>query len=141
MWGDPEPDPGGQPSTSISRELTDLKSQNEQQQVLIAQLKEMLRKEQSNVPQEKVEEYIQTLSKVNAKKSQSRKEELGTDKSSSVDSNKKINLLKQQLEENKTREKPKRYRRDGFPTSSTTTGTTSTNQHCTHKCLREACRI
>nr|CAH7737863.1 unnamed protein product [Callosobruchus chinensis] len=103
MWGDPEPDPGGQPSTSISRELTDLKSQNEQQQVLIAQLKEMLRKEQSNVPQEKVEEYIQTLSKVNAKKSQSRKEELGTDKSSSVDSNKKINLLKQQLEENKAK--------------------------------------
>ncbi|VEN47539.1 unnamed protein product [Callosobruchus maculatus] len=103
MWGDPEPDPGGQPSTSISRELTDLKSQNEQQQVLIAQLKEMLRKEQSNVPQEKVEEYIQTLSKVTAKKSQSRKDELGTDKTISVDSNKKINLLKQQLEENKAK--------------------------------------
>nr|CAI5836718.1 unnamed protein product [Callosobruchus analis] len=103
MWGDPEPDPGGQPSTSMSRELTDLKSQNEQQQVLIAQLKEMLRKEQSNVPQEKVEEYIQTLSKVKAKKSQSQKDKGAADKTIIVDSNKKINLLRQQLEENKAK--------------------------------------
>lgn len=109
MWKKPDPDPGGQaPEPQPPREVKDLQDQNEQQQVLIAQLKEMLRKEQSTVPQEKVEEYMNTLSKVKAKKSRFKRDELGVlDRSSgsSMDSKKheRVNLLKQQLEENKAR--------------------------------------
>lgn len=106
MLGQPDPDPGGDtPGAQSSREITDLKDQNEHQQVLIAQLKEMLRKEQSTVPQEKVEEYINTLSKAKAKKSRLKKDDSGSTErsSSSMDSRKheKVNLMKQQLEENK----------------------------------------
>lgn len=55
MWEDQNPDPGGTSVSSPSpQELSDLKDQNEQQLVLIAQLKEMLRKEQSTVSQDKV---------------------------------------------------------------------------------------
>lgn len=115
MWKDPEPDPGGDTQEGSSsgkplQELSDLKDQNQQQQLLIAQLKEMLRKEQSNVTQEKVEEYINTLSKVKAKKNRTKKDVSGnlersvsSSSSSSVDIIKKqrVNLLKQQMEENK----------------------------------------
>lgn len=56
MSEDQNPDPGGSnpnpPQTPL--ELSDLKDQNEQQLLLINQLKEMLRKEQSNVSQDKV---------------------------------------------------------------------------------------
>lgn len=51
MWHDP--DPGGQKITPSTQELNDLGDEN-QQQLVLAQLKEMLRKEQSSVPQEKV---------------------------------------------------------------------------------------
>lgn len=114
MWKDPEPDPGGDTQEGASsgkplQELSDLKDQNQQQQLLIAQLKEMLRKEQSNVTQEKVDEYINTLSKAKAKKNRAKREDSGnlersfSSTSSSVDVTKKqkLNLLKQQLEENK----------------------------------------
>lgn len=107
MWKDPDPDPGGEPpggTSKISRELSDLKDENEQQKVLIAQLKEMLRKEQSNVSQEKIDEYVNTLKKMTAKKSRVRKEESSTsEKHITVESAKteKLNLLKQQLEQNK----------------------------------------
>lgn len=114
MWKDPEPDPGGDTQQGSSsgkplQELSDLKDQNQQQQLLIAQLKEMLRKEQSNVTQEKVEEYINTLSKAKAKKNRIKKDDSGniersvSSSSSSVDiiKKQKVNLLKQQMEENK----------------------------------------
>lgn len=107
MWKDPDPDPGGEPpggSSKISRELSDLKDENEQQKVLIAQLKEMLRKEQSNVSQEKIDEYVNTIKKMTAKKSRVRKEESSsTEKHITIESVKteKLNLLKQQLEQNK----------------------------------------
>lgn len=56
MSEDQNPDPGGSnpnpPQTPL--ELSDLKDQNEQQLLLINQLKEMLRKEQSSVSQDKV---------------------------------------------------------------------------------------
>ncbi|KAG5898644.1 hypothetical protein JTB14_021018 [Gonioctena quinquepunctata] len=112
MWKEPDPDPGGE-RTSIgqnSREISELKDQNEQQQLMIAQLKEMLRKEQSSVPQEKVEEYMNTLSKVKSKRARLKKDETGGREKSSgssaiADSNKheRVNLLKQQLEENKAK--------------------------------------
>nr|XP_023025146.1 protein lava lamp-like isoform X2 [Leptinotarsa decemlineata] len=109
MWKEPDPDPGGDRpyAAQTSRELTELKDQNEQQQLMISQLKEMLRKEQSSVPQEKVDEYINTLSKVKAKRTRLKKDESGTREkhSSTVDINKseKVNLLKQQMEENKAK--------------------------------------
>lgn len=102
MWNEPNPDPGGNPGSS--RELTDLKDENEQQKLLIAQLKEMLRKEQSTVTNEKIEEYINTLSKLKAKKSRMKRDEsASTDRGTVIDSVKKekVILLKQQLEENK----------------------------------------
>lgn len=107
MWKDPDPDPGGEPpggSSKISRQLSDLKDENEQQKVLIAQLKEMLRKEQSNVSQEKIDEYVNTIKKMTSKKSRVRKEESsGSEKHITIESGKteKLNLLKQQLEQNK----------------------------------------
>ncbi|KAJ8953811.1 hypothetical protein NQ318_006659 [Aromia moschata] len=105
MWKVPDPDPGGPtqqgaPSEQSSQELSDLKDQNEQQKLMIAQLKEMLRKEQSNVTQEKVEEYVNTLSKSKGKKSRLKRDESGsaerTASSSSIDNIKKgkLNLLR-----------------------------------------------
>ncbi|XP_060532431.1 golgin subfamily B member 1 isoform X2 [Cylas formicarius] len=114
MWNEPDPDPGGQKDslTELSpQELSDLKDQNEQQLLLIAQLKEMLRKEQSSVTQEKVEEYVNTLSRAKAKKSRLKLENSAASGSGrptsavSIDASKKerINLLRQQLEENKAK--------------------------------------
>lgn len=58
MSEDQNPDPGGSnpnpPFSQTPLELSDLKDQNEQQLLLINQLKEMLRKEQSSVSQDKV---------------------------------------------------------------------------------------
>lgn len=107
MWKDPDPDPGGDPPErplKISRELSDLKDENEQQKVLIAQLKEMLRKDQSNVSQEKIDEYVNTLKKMTARKSKGKKgESSSTEKHITIETGKteKLNLLKQQLEQNK----------------------------------------
>lgn len=107
MWKEPNPDPGGNPrecSSKISRELSDLKDENEQQKLLIAQLKGMLRNEQSNMSQEKIDEYVNTLKKMTAKKSRVKKEETSTsEKHITIESGKteKLNLLKQQLEQNK----------------------------------------
>lgn len=107
MWKEPNPDPGGDPpesSSMISRELSDLKDENEQQKLLIAQLKGMLRNEQSNVSQEKFDEYVNTLKKMTAKKSRVKKEESSSsEKHVTIESGKteKLNLLKQQLEKNK----------------------------------------
>ncbi|CAH0560726.1 unnamed protein product [Brassicogethes aeneus] len=96
-----DPDPGGSQGAS-NREITDLKDQNEQQQVLIAQLKEMLRKtdQQTNVTEDKMQEYIKTL---NRKKNNKLK--TGDVISVNIDSNKKerLNLLRQQMEENKAK--------------------------------------
>ncbi|EFA02160.2 protein lava lamp [Tribolium castaneum] len=92
------PDPGAPPGSS--QELSDLKDQFEQQQVLIAQLKEMIRKnEQTNVTQEKVDEYMNTLSKRRAKKSSDN----GAKKTLDIPASQKINLLRQQVEQNKVR--------------------------------------
>lgn len=107
MWKEPDPDPGGEPpesSSKFSRQLSDLKDENEQQKVLIAQLKEMLRKDQSNVSQEKIDEYVNTLKKMTAKKSRVKKgESSSTEKHITIETGKtgKLNLLKQQLEQNK----------------------------------------
>lgn len=107
MWKEPDPDPGGEPSkgsSKISRELSDLKDENEQQKVLIAQLKEMLRKDQSNVSQEKIDEYVNTLKKMSAKKSRVKKGETTTsERHTTIETGKteRLNLLKQQLEQNK----------------------------------------
>ncbi|KAK5644112.1 hypothetical protein RI129_007957 [Pyrocoelia pectoralis] len=115
MWGDsgPEPDPeggkGGDGSTvtSSQQEFIDLKDQFEQQQVLIAQLKEMLRKtENTTVTQEKVEEYANTLTRMSArvKKNRLQRGEQGDEAATSEPpASEKIMLLRQQLEENKLR--------------------------------------
>ncbi|KAF7266452.1 hypothetical protein GWI33_020219 [Rhynchophorus ferrugineus] len=110
MWDDPDPDPGGQKNVRPSaQELNDL-GEETQKQLVLAQLKEMLRKEQSTVPQEKVEEYVNTLNKVKAKRSKQSKNEAGsttkaTTSSANIDAIKKerINFLRQQFEENKAR--------------------------------------
>ncbi|KRT79688.1 hypothetical protein AMK59_7559 [Oryctes borbonicus] len=110
MWSGPGPDPGGSTGAGppSSQELNDLKDQFEQQQLLIAQLKEMLRKsEQTTVTAEKVEEYANTLTKMkarakrNAKKSDGAKESSG--KRLETPASEKINLLRQQLEENRAK--------------------------------------
>ncbi|CAH1174226.1 unnamed protein product [Phaedon cochleariae] len=119
MWSEPDPDPGGErPATSV-REITELKDQNEQQQVLIAQLKEMLRKEQSTVSQEKVEEYMNTLSKMHAKKPRTKQGEAGkTERVGSTGpegiKSEKVNLLKRQLEENKAKLAERGIRQKGI---------------------------
>lgn len=107
MWKEPDPDPGGDPpegSSKITRELSDLKDENEQQKLLIAQLKGMLCKEQSNVSQEKIDEYVNTIKKMTAKKSRVKKEESSSsEKHITIESGKteRVNLLKQQYEQNK----------------------------------------
>ncbi|KAF5280498.1 hypothetical protein FQA39_LY18043 [Lamprigera yunnana] len=114
MWGsaesvpDSSDDKGGDDSTgsSCNRELIDLKDQFEQQQLLIAQLKEMLRKtEQKNVSDEKVEEYANTLTRmsVRAKKNRSKRGEPSDMSATDTPASEKIMLLRQQLEENKLR--------------------------------------
>ncbi|CAG9856954.1 unnamed protein product [Phyllotreta striolata] len=101
MWGEPDPDPGEGALGPEPKEQTD------QQQLLLVQLKDVLKKEQSTVPQEKVDEYINTLTKAKAKKSRLKKDETGSIErsSGSVDGRKheKLNLMKQQLEENKAK--------------------------------------
>lgn len=114
MWS-PESgkDPGGSiPPQQSNQELADLKDQFEQQQVLISQLKEMLRKtEQTKVTQERVEEMASTLTKMNARAKRSKLKREGEGERSSeggssrrqidTPAKEKINLLRQQLEENK----------------------------------------
>lgn len=119
MWSEGNKDPGGSSGKDppahppSSQELADLKDQFEQQQLLISQLKEMLRKNEV-VTQEKVDEYANTLTKMNArvKKNKLKKDNNAQGKSDTagqVDSQKhidaptkeKINLLRQQLQENK----------------------------------------
>lgn len=110
MWGSPE-DPGGPGGPSkappSNQELMELKDQSEQQQVLIAQLKEMLRKtEQNTISKEKVDEYANTLSRINArvKKSKGSKDRT-TDaiprKTIDFPQRDKLNLLTQQMEAHK----------------------------------------
>lgn len=120
MWSSPNQDPGGSggggpPNQPPNPELEDLKDQFEQQQVLISQLKEMLRKnEQTVVTQEKVEEFANKLSRMNARAKQSKMKKEGESGQQSdvlgvpgsrrkinTPANEKINLLRQQLEENK----------------------------------------
>lgn len=115
MWSSESgKDPGvsGPPQQS-TQELADLKDQFEQQQVLISQLKEMLRKtEQTKVSQERVEEMANTLTKMNARAKRSKMKREGEGEKSDVEgtgskrqidtpAKEKINLLRQQLEENK----------------------------------------
>lgn len=111
MWKGTAPDPGGsQDLEEPNQELLDLKDQNEQQQVLIAQLKELIRKnEQSTtVTQEKVEEYANTLSRISARTKNRQKKEEGSS-SDIIDetivvntpSKGKMLLLRQQLEANR----------------------------------------
>lgn len=108
MWSGPGPDPGGSTGGGppSSQELNDLKDQFEQQQLLIAQLKEMLRKsEQTTVTQEKVEEYANTLTKMKARAKRSAKKVEGGKESSGkhleTPASEKIHMLRQQLEENR----------------------------------------
>lgn len=114
MWRGPGQDPGGGSSDPPNQELMDLKDQFDQQQVLIEQLKEMLRKNEqtsvSTVTQEKVEEYKQRLSSMNArvKKSKLRKEGaksevVGVPGSKRLETahTEKTTLLRQQMEETK----------------------------------------
>lgn len=111
MWKDTTTDPGGsQESQTPNQELLDLKDQNEQQQVLIAQLKELIRKnEQSTtVTQEKVEEYANTLSRISTRAKNKQKKEEGSsldiiDQTIVVNtpSKEKMLLLRQQLEANR----------------------------------------
>lgn len=120
MWS---PDSGGSSSSGVgpppkqsNQELEDLKDQFEQQQVLISQLKEMLRKtEQTKVSEERVEELASTLTKMNARaakrKGKSKRQPPDTELVVEEPGNRrhivdtpakeKINLLRQQLEENK----------------------------------------
>ncbi|XP_063904226.1 protein lava lamp-like isoform X2 [Zophobas morio] len=107
MWKGPGQDPGGGPETGpppgSSQELSDLKDQFEQQQVLIAQLKEMIRKnEQSNVTQEKVDEYMNTLSKRGGRAKKLKRDD-DNKKTAEIPASQKISLLRQQVEENKVR--------------------------------------
>ncbi|CAG9766600.1 unnamed protein product [Ceutorhynchus assimilis] len=100
MWEDQQnPDPGGTGKGPSPQQLTQLKDQNEQQLVLIAQLKEMLRKEQSTVSHDKVQEYVNSLPR--AKKSKQNKNESSA--STSTSTTKRVDLVRQQLEENKAR--------------------------------------
>lgn len=118
MWsGGGGQDPGGASASGAppSQELEDLKDQFEQQQVLISQLKEMLRKnEQPIISEERVEEFANKLSKMSAraKRGRTKKAEGSSQKSEAVGipgsgrrvdtpAKEKINLLRQQMEENK----------------------------------------
>ncbi|KAL1509714.1 hypothetical protein ABEB36_004410 [Hypothenemus hampei] len=108
MWGEREnPDPGGAQGDSASQESSELKDESEQQ--FVAHLKQILRKEQSNVSQDKVEEYVNTLNRARAKRAKLKKSESTPSSSTSstvnIDANKKerVNLLRQQLEENKAK--------------------------------------
>ncbi|KAF5308263.1 hypothetical protein FQR65_LT06256 [Abscondita terminalis] len=114
MWGGsgPGPDPGGteggneSTGSSSNQQLIDLKDQFEQQQLLIAQLKEMLRKtEQKNVTEEKFEEYANTLTRMSARVKKNRMKRGETTDETVIDTpaSEKIMLLRQQLEENKLR--------------------------------------
>lgn len=110
MWGGLG-DPGGPGGPSKepppNQEFLELKDQAEQQQVLIAQLKEMLRKQdQTSINREKVDEYANTLTRINArvKKSKSYKTnrpETATKSTIDIPQRDKLNLLKQQIEANK----------------------------------------
>lgn len=111
MWGGVGGDPGGPGGPSkdpppSNQELLDLKDQSENQQVLIAQLKEMIRKsDQTTLTNEKMDEYANTLTKIKArvKKSKENKDKSETLPKHTVDipQRDKLNLLKQQIEANK----------------------------------------
>lgn len=118
MWKGPNEDPGPpaggsgiDPDTNPHPQLADLKDENEQQQLLIAQLKEIIRKnEQTSVTAEKVEEFANTLAK--AKRNKLKRETSSSEnKQSSQDGgkkneglqNQKVLLMKKQLEENKAK--------------------------------------
>lgn len=113
MWGGQGPDPGGTESenpTSPSQSnqaLKDLKDQYEQQQVLIAQLKELIRKtEQTTVTEQKFDDYVNTITRMSARAIMSSKNK-GTDadkgETTTIDTpaKEKILFLRQQMEENK----------------------------------------
>lgn len=98
------------PNQQSNQELEDLKDQFEQQQLLINQLKEMLRKtEQTKVSHERVEEMATALTKMNAraKKNKNKRvsgdvQDVGNTKQTvTTPAKEKMNLLRQQLEENK----------------------------------------
>lgn len=127
MWWGSGQDPGGSGAEGSSndppqnQQLLDLQEQFESQQTLIAQLKEMLKKtENTSVSREKVEEYASTLSKMNARakrgklrKSEGAKQEdetsiklestkeVSSKKMTVTPAKEKVNLLRQQLEENR----------------------------------------
>lgn len=94
MWQNKEEDPGG----SSNVEQLDNES-------LLANIKEVFKNsDQSNVTQEKVTEYINTITKAKAKRTRLKRDGSNTvSESSTLDANKKqrITLLRQQLEENK----------------------------------------
>lgn len=108
----PSEDPGGSgpgvTEHSGNQELNDLKDQFEHQQTLIAQLKEMLRKDdQTSVTQEKVAEYANTLTKMNARAKRNQNKEGGAKdiarKTIDTPSSEKMLLLRQQIEQNKVK--------------------------------------
>lgn len=131
MWWGTSEDPGGEGTSKDgskeppqNQQLQDLQEQFETQQTLIAQLKEMLKKTEhsSSVSREKVEEYANTLTKMNAraKRGKLRKtegvkteEDVGTKSDTTkelstkklpqvnIPGKEKVELLRQQLEENR----------------------------------------
>ncbi|XP_018327353.1 protein lava lamp [Agrilus planipennis] len=123
MWKGSEmdssiPEGGGTSSMESppqTQELIDLKDQYEQQQVLISQLKEMLRKnEQTTVTPEKVEEYANTLNRMRAKAKQGRSQKQDKEHKDgptesrrastvNIQAKEKILLLRQKVEENKAK--------------------------------------
>lgn len=129
MWWGSGQDPSGSGGEDPPKEqppnqqLQELQDQFENQQMLIAQLKEMLKKtdQSSSMSREKVEEYASTLTKMNdrAKRGKLRKtegakteevssktevtKEMTSKKSTALvtPAKEKVNLLRQQLEENR----------------------------------------
>lgn len=127
MWRDTELDPGGSESVNPSNEdtsqeeqkaqLDELKDQSEQQQKLIGQLKEMLRKTDqvatSASTLEKAEKLQSTLNKMQTRAKRNKQKKLLDDSDSkapreeqesgkaTTPGKEKVNLLRKQLEENR----------------------------------------
>lgn len=104
MWDGPSGPEGPSKDPPPNQELLDLKDQTEQQQTLIAQLKEVIRKqEQTTVNKEKMDEFANTLTRLSAmvKKNKDKGEVAIRNTQIDIPQRDTINLLKQQVEANK----------------------------------------
>ncbi|XP_065161792.1 LOW QUALITY PROTEIN: protein lava lamp [Atheta coriaria] len=111
MWkGTDDPGGGSDNTPPSSQELQEMKDQFEQQQMLITQFKEIMKKTDqtsTTVTQEKVAEYANTLTKM---KSRAKRLNLAKEKDCegevtklNTPANEKVLLLRQQLEQNKVK--------------------------------------